>query len=213
MNAALGNFDHSGRHLRDQPQRSIERHLERMQIAIVHAHNLRARRERRIQFMIVMNLAPAPPSHTAPPAPETPASAPHPESPRSADRVSPMRGGLDDMEFVDSEVLAQNRNGNRRARRFEIPQPALKKLLVRQNAQSRRATRRIQFRDRSRMKVVREDALAGRRLFDLGNDRRRCRRERARGSPGQENDRPRGAPVQRVGRMRARAWSACGRQF
>ena len=56
------------------------------------------------------------------------------------DGVGSVRGGFDDMEFVDREILAQNRNGDRGAGGFEIGETPLKKLFIGENTQGRGST-------------------------------------------------------------------------
>ena len=118
-----------------EPQRSFERDLERVQIAIVDADDLRAGSERGVELLVIVNLHQRGHAVARGEFPKIAHLRTFQDRRDQQNRVGAVRGGFDHVQFVDGEILAQNRDRDRGARRFEIRQTALEKFLVGQDAQ------------------------------------------------------------------------------
>ena len=78
---------------------------------------------------------------------------------------------------VNHEIFTQHRQRAGGARRFHMFDIALKKLLIRQHRQARRAVLLVTFCDQRGFKCFTQHAFAGAGLFDFSNDRGFSRRD------------------------------------
>ncbi len=102
------------------------------------------------------------------------------------DGVGAVGRRFDHVQFVDGEILAQNRDRDGRAGRFEIGQIAREKFPIREDAERGGSAGGIHLGNRRRAIVVCESSLAGRGFLDFRNNTGRVRGQRgleiARGS-------------------------------
>ena len=86
-------------------------------------------------------------------------------------RVRAPLDGLENLAFVDDEILAQQRQFHRRANLPEIIQRALEKLFIRQHRETTRTRALVVARNSHRIEIRANDSRGRRRLLDLGDQR------------------------------------------
>ena len=91
------------------------------------------------------------------------------------DAIRTERPRLDDLVFVEHEVLAQHRQRACRRAPQRDRRPALEELAVGQHRKAGRAARLVAARDRGRIEDRPQHAAAGARLLDLGDHAGRAR--------------------------------------
>ena len=137
LDPALRDLDHTRRNALDQLQRRIQIDAKRVQIAIVDSDRLETCVQRALQLGGIVDLA----EHIEPSRSRARSQA---DQLRLAqcrnnqqNRIGAMRARLDDLKFVDDEVLPQARQLRRLRSGRQILQGSLKVLLVGENGKRR----------------------------------------------------------------------------
>ena len=87
------------------------------------------------------------------------------------DAIGPQRARFHDLVGLVDEILAQHRQGGRRARLRQELGPALERGRVGEHRQTGGAARLIGFGERRRIEIGADKPLRGAGLFDLGDQR------------------------------------------
>ena len=170
--AAFADDDAVGRDERRELLADAERHLEGAQVAVVDADELRAERQRALEFGAVVDLD----QHV------------HAEPVGGVDQRARLRVGdarhddedaigapgarLEHLVGLEQEVLAQGRQAGRLARLRQIFGPALERRRVGEDREAGGAALRIGAGQRRRVEIGADQALRRARLLDLGDERR-----------------------------------------
>src|ERR1019366_8112655 len=86
------------------------------------------------------------------------------------DGIGAVSGGLENLRGVDGKVLAQDGQGYGGAGGLKMGQTALEERLVGEHAEGGGSAGLVGAGDAGGIEILHEDALTGRRLFDLGDD-------------------------------------------
>ena len=153
-------------------ERRLQRDLERAQVAVVDAEQRRPQAQRAVEFAAVVHF------HQ------------HRQAERQRgglqvrqlriveaggdqqDAVGPQRTRLDDLVFVDHEILAQHRQRAGGTRLLQVGGRALEEARVGEHAQAGRTAGLVAGGDLGRHEMLAQHTLARARLLDLGDDGR-----------------------------------------
>ena len=171
MNAALGHFHDTGRDALGQPQRGLDIHDERLQIAIVDTDDVGAGFESDIDFGFVMGLDERGHSVTGGKFPKRADASRVENRDDQKNGVGAVGGGFDDVIFVEGEVLAQDWQRDRFAGGEEVGKAALKKMLVGEDGKRRRASGFVLVGEGRGVEIRAQQTFAWGCLFNLSDDR------------------------------------------
>ena len=158
------------RHVFGESERGVQRNFEGGEISIVDADQVGAGFDSGIQFRAVVNFDESAEAIARRGLAKIANLARGEDGGDQQDGIGAVGGGLENLRRVDGEILAEGGQGHGGAGGFEIGQAALEKRFVGEHAEGGRSAGFIGAGDAGGSEIVREDALAGRRLLDLRDD-------------------------------------------
>ncbi len=171
--AALGHHDTVGRDAIEQRVGGVQRDLEAVQVAVVDPDQPPGYRERHLELGGVVHLD----QHVQAELGRQRRQVRHVRGRvgkgrgDQQDAVGTQRARLHDLVGIDGEILAQHRQRDRGARRLQVRIRPLEEIDVGQHRKAGRAALLVGSRQRGRIEIGPDQALAGRGLLDLGDHR------------------------------------------
>ena len=154
--AALEDADAILRHAREPFERSLDIHLERLEVARVHADHRRVRGERAPEILLRMRLHERRETQVGGRLEERVELRVAERGHDQQDRVRPRRPRLDDLRGVHDEVLPEDRDRDRRPDRLQIRERAVEVPRFGEDRHGRRASGLVRAGEHARVRILRD---------------------------------------------------------
>ena len=177
-NAALGHTNGRGGHAGTQVKGGFKRDVERFEIAVVDPDDLGAGIDGPAEFNLIMNFDKRGQAKRTGEFAEVAELVAAKHCGNEEYGIGMVGRGFEDLDSVEREILAQDRQVNRGASQREVIETALEIGLVGEDRKAHGATALIRASDRWGIEICSQESLTWRSFLDLGDDSGRMRKKR-----------------------------------